>query len=612
MQEKIKVNHKNFVNCVEEILLEEVIACDTETTGLLAYSGAKIFSVIFTTKTKSYYFNFDSTPDHNGDLAPIENILPWSWIDDFQKIFNQENKIIFFHNAKFDLHFLNKEGLEFNCRVLCTEMLSRIVNNRLNSYSLANMGELIGFQKDDTVEKYISKHKLYTLVDVGKKKPRKDKHFNLVPFDIISNYGMQDGIVTYELGNYCLARIKELDDEQVILGLPTIYRVLKIEEKLTKALFRMEKRGALVDVPYIQKAYAYENDQRDEAGGKFEAVTGEPFEDAAKCFKKVFQKLGLKAGRTPKGNDSYSADNLPDNFVSELILTWRKHNKRSGTYWKNFLDLKDDNNIIHTSFKQSGTKTGRLSCENPNLQNVPKRGEDRAEYPVRKAFIPREGFFFAMVDWDQMEYRLLLDLAGEAEVIKDILENNLDVHTATANAMEVVRDYAKTLNFMLLYGGGAAKLAAAINVTIQKAKELKVNYFRKLQRVKALTEALVETSKNRGFIVNAFGRRILLDEAAPYRMPNHYIQGGCGDAAKAAIVEIDKLLLDYETSLILTVHDEVILEVKYGEEFLIPQIKDIMENVYKPQALPLTAGVDFSLTDWHNKGAYNGETFNAS
>jgi len=458
--------------------------------------------------------------------------------------------------------------------------------------------------------KKYEKHKLYTLVDVGKKRPKKDKHYDLVPFEIMSEYGLTDGEVVYKLGMYCLKRIKELNEEQVAEGLPPLNDVFNNEVNLTKVLFKMEKVGTLTDPAYIKEAYDYEIEMRDEYADKFYALTEVEFQDAAACFKVVFEKLGLEAGRTEKGNASYSEENLPDNAVTQLIVQWRKHNKRAGTYWRNYLDLADDENVIHCNFRQAGTVTGRMSSNDPNLQNVPKRGEDKSKYPVRKAFIPRKGYFFAMVDFDQTEYRLLLDVAAEQDVIDKILNEGLDVHTATANTMGVERDPAKTLNFLLLYGGGAAKLAAALNVTLQKAKSYKSIYFRSLRKVQNLVKELTAVAKRRGYLVNWLGRRIYLDEVKPYAMPNHYIQGGCGDACKLAMVKIDNLLNSYESRMLLQVHDELIIEVKYGEEAVIKDIKEIMENVYPSRQLKLTAGADYSLTDWHNKEGYNGETFN--
>lgn len=586
-----------------EINSHTYIGFDTETTGLNPYLGDKIFSLIFTTSECSYYLNINDRPDHLGNYVPDEYI-----ISDFGPVSRllESSKLWFIHNAKFDMHHVLNTlgGVELGGTVYCTGMLARLVNNQLPSYSLAYLGTLLGIEKDKTVDKYISKHKLYTEVDVGKAKPRQDKHFNLVPFEIISNYGFIDGELHYQLGKYCLERIEQIDKEQKDLGLPSIYGVLRTEVALTRALFRMEKRGCLFDREYCQKAYYHERENLDEASAKFQALTGEEFQDAAKLYKKVFTKLGLQAGVTDKGNPSYSAENLPDSTMKDIILECRQAGKKANTYWRNYLDLMDYNGVIHCNFRQAGTSTGRMSSSNPNLQNVPKRGEDAKIYPVRKAVIPREGYRLFMIDYQAMEYRLLLDVAGEDEVIARINNEKLDVHLATGEAMGVDRTPAKMLNFMLLYGGGADKLASALGILVNRAKELKSLYFRSLKKVKWLTKALTDTAKRRGFLVNWAGRRLELDVG--YRMPNHYIQGGCGDICKKAMVKVDQLLLDHESNMLLQVHDELILEIKHGEESLIPTICSIMENVYPHNSLPMEVGVDLGADNWHDKKEYHG------
>jgi DNA polymerase I-like protein with 3'-5' exonuclease and polymerase domains len=581
----------------------KVLAFDTETTVLKPYNGDKAFSCIFTTHDDSFYFNFNDQPDHLGVIA--KNILPVHvWLE-FAPIFNKEGRKIYAHNAKFDMHFANQSipahhyGYTWGADIACTETLARLVNNQLTSYSLASLGELIGHKKDDAVEKYITKHKLYTDVDVGKKRPRRDKHYNLVPHNTIQKYGEQDGRVTLALGEYCDNRLQAINDEHLELGLPPVLPVLETELKLTKTLFHMEQRGIKIDRAYTQEAYEYELEEYYTACQKFYEMTGLDYQDASSVLREAFEKLKLPYGYTPKGNISFSDENLPQHELANVIRDARASYKKANTYYRNFLDLADSNDVIHCNLRQAGTATGRLSSADPNLQNIPKRKDDQGKYKVRRCFIPRDGYYFAMCDYDQMEYRLLLDAAGEHETIKKVL-GGLDVHTATAEMMTVERDPAKTLNFMLLYGGGAGKLAKSLGISLQQAKGLKRKYFSTLANVSYLVDQLITVAKQRGYIVNWAGRHLTLLADRPYAMPNHYIQGGCADIAKKAMVQLDQS--QQNAHMLVPVHDEVIFEVNNAiDTHELAYIPSIMRDAYPHRYLPLTAGLEFSRTNWYDK-----------
>jgi len=586
---------------------------DLETFGLEPYKGHKIFSCIITTAEDDYYFNFDDTPDHLGNVAPEETIIPIEAMDAI--ISSLAGATVFIHNAKFDAKFiLVLEQLQIlKCRIVCTQALARLINNRLPNYKLSTLGELIGHKKDDTVEKYITKHKLYTLVDVGKKKPRKDKHFNLVPFDIISNYGMQDGRVCYELGMYELKRLQELHDEQVAEGLPPLMPLVENEIALTKVLLGMEHTGIKIDRAYTQEAYDYAREQYLEVEAKWYSITGKDFEDRKEVLIPIFKEAGYAIGVTDRGNPSFADDNLPDNTLGNLIRDWRHKYKLANTYYRNFLflDMADANDVIHCSFNQGGTSTGRLSSSNPNLQNVPKHGEDENKYPVRACFIPREDHFFIMIDYDQQEYRLLLDLAGEDGLIKRIKEEGLDVHTATGELCNISRKSAKDTNFAQVYGQGVKALAAKLGKSVADTKKIRAIYFRELKKVKGLIDALIKTVERRGFIVNPFGRRLLLPvgkNCGSFQIPNHYIQGGCGDVVKIAMVRLAPFLEKYKSRMLLQVHDEVLYEIHKDEVHIIPELVNIMRDAYDPISLPLTAGTDYSNTNWYDKKPYTMES----
>ena len=588
------VTRDNFASVIYELKEAAYFSIDVETTGLYAYVSDRLFSFAIFAGTTAYYFNFNDIPDNTGNRAPV--ILPRKLIKELSFLDNLERELIA-HNAKFEMHFLGREGLEFESSpIYCTAVASRLVNNQLPTYKLEALGELIGFKKDATVKEYIKKHKLY----------RKDKYgenidrFDLVPFEIMARYCCQDAYVTYKLAQYTKGRLAEISEEQAKLELPSVLQVLALEQKVTRVLYKMEKQGVLVDTDYARKAFLHYCDKYTAAAEEIYRLSGVPFQDAASVLKEIYTNLGIVAKKTAKGRDSFSKDNLPAHEITDLILEYRRAYKMAHTYYENFLDLVDQNNVIHTNFRQSGTNTGRLSCSAPNLQNVPKRGEDNEEYKARGCIIPMPGTFFYMPDFDQMEYRKLLDTAEEMSVIEKVL-GGLDVHTATAQDMGVDRFAAKTLNFMLLYGGGAEKLANALGISVAEGKRKKALYFKTLNNVSNLVNALISTVEKRKYITNWYGRKLLLPPQGSYAIANHYIQGGCADIVKIAMVRLDSFLSDKKSKMLLQVHDEILFQIDNSEVHILPELNKIMREAYPAKYLPLTCGSDYSISNWHDK-----------
>ena len=600
------VTTKNLREVIQKIAKHTEIATDTETTGLEPFNGDRLFSIIVATDEDSYYFNFN---DYEKDLAP-ELLLPRAETLSLlqTELFSDENRTVVMHNAKFDLHILYMDGVEVKCRVVDTEVLGRLEYNRHLNYSLENLAKLIGKKKSDAVEEYISKHKLTEKIFIPGKKRRVDKkYFDRVPFEIMSKYGMQDGRVTLDLYRSQRQKIAQVSE---LLSLNRLQRVVDNEIALTKVCWKMERDGILINPDYCLKALNYEQDRAARAVAEFESITGAPFKDSNKALAEVFTAAGESYPTTKKGNPSFTADVLEEftSPLAKLLLEYRDATKRGGTYFSSYLYYADDQNRIHPNIRQAGTETGRFSVTSPNCQNLPK--EDVSEFPIRRSFVPSEDFFYCMIDYDQMEYRLLLDIAGEEEVIRKILHEGLDVHEATAAKMGVSRKAAKTLNFLLLYGGGKAKLAKALGISEVEAGELKRQYFSSLPRVSQMSRDIINTAETRGSIFNWMGRVCFFPyifDAETQKMsryayiaPNHYIQGGCADVVKLAMVRVGAHLESRgaRTRMLLNIHDELLFEVHRNEADLIPQLVSIMSSAYPYKRLPLTCSAKISEKSW--------------
>lgn len=617
-------------------------AVDSETTGLNSFKDDHLFSIILSDDQGDFYLNFLDYPNE-GIQA-----LPKDYIEKLKPRFENPDTIWFLQNAKFDLHMLAKSGLFITGKIYDLMFLDRIHFNQHRSFRLAEITKRWGDEKLDIVWEYITKNKLITKTEMPEfGKTIEQPHFDQVPFSIMQPYGEQDGRGTLNVGQKILQAIK-LEDSTLDPRIPPQMQVVENESRLVHTLFRMEQRGVQLDIPYCQTALKHYFDILRDAEARFLAATGLDFVKGTTVFEEVFASERDKWEKTEKGNWRWDADLLGtlENPVARVATEWAEAKKQS-EYFANFLFYCDSRGVLHPDFQQSGTVTGRMSCRDPNLQNLtnPDKYEEQTEaalYPVRRAFVPRPGYFFAMPDYSQVEFRILLDMARANSLINEVLLG-LDVHTATANVSGTSRKEAKTNNFLTAYGGGVVKLAQNLyspkgskaqlgaiykkmfgwrmsedekaawpTVTdelrkyneplIQKAYDVQQSIFRAAPEIKDLLKSVQKTAEQRGYVRNWLGRRYQFpDKRWAYKAPNHLIQGGAAEIIKIAMNRVDEYLLDKESKMLLSIHDELILEVKYGEEFVIDEIKKIMENIYPYKRLPLLVDVEYSETNLADK-----------
>lgn len=596
----------NFKDVLGKLLPAGERAVDVETTGLKWYAHDRLFSIIIADDSCSYYFNFNAGEDHLGKKAPTECTLPIEWLEYFQPVFQNPDSLWFAHNAKFDLAMLAKDGLWVAGKVHCTEVMARLLDSNFMKYNLASCVERMAaslrrshMAKDDAVYDYAIKHKLYKDVEVrGKEKSVRELHYHKIPFEMIVKYGINDGTITQELARFQQKRMTGITD-------PRFLELVENERKLTKTALSMAWAGIPYDEDYVKNAMEAEIAEMSRIDSEYKGFTGQEFTDSGVQFAKYFDSVGIPYKVTDKGNprfDEYAMESM-DHPVVELIKARRDSAKKVSTYYSSFLYYGHEERIF-ADMRQAGTATGRVSYREPNMQNIPKPDEDDPENlssaQVRGCFKPGPDYCFFMPDYDQMEYRMMLDMAEELPVIERIL-GGLDVHTATAEMMNVTRKTAKTINFLLLYGGGAEKLAKSLGVKVKEAQDLKALYFDRLPSVKKWLFRTMKLAEKQGEIVNWFGRRCKIDKAYAYKAPNYLIQGGCADVTKIAMNRCAALLANLKTKMLLQVHDELLFHVPSNELAICPDLVRTMENVYPHRRLPLTAGASHSWESWGEK-----------
>ncbi len=600
---KIAVNEQNLSEVLAAIKSEPFPAVDTETTGLRHFHQDRIFSVIVACADDVvYYFNFQDyskffTEDTDEFQAHTYKttgpVLDRRVLQEFPNVLN--GKTVFLQNAKFDLGMFYADGVVFDFDVHDTEVGARLLDNDHFKYNLDSLVErAFGEHKEDIIKKYMDARGLYTKQFVaGKKEEQKNYHYDRVPYGMVFSYGCKDGWLTRKLGMYQLERMKLFSEEKNSFGF-SFQDLYNNEKILTKKCLLMERRGILIDKEYCEKARQFERDRYQSAQTRFEQDTGTEFVDSGECLGPIFRDLGFNLPKTEDGGDSVDDRVLASitHPLAEVVREYRDAYKRCNTYFTAYLYHADKDGLIHPDMRQAGTKTGRFSYRDPNLQNVTKDEDLANPYPIRRAFVPRPGYMYVMIDYNQMEFRMMLDYAGEIPLIRKIKEGH-DPHQATADMTGLSRKHAKTLNFGILYGMGLDKLGAALGVSREEAKKFKKMYFDGLPMVESLIIQATSKAKLNKQVCNWFGRTFQFpDSNFAYRAINSIIQGGCADVVKKAMVGL------MEEPLILQVHDELVLEVREDELHMVEKAVQVMESQYPYRYLPLTCSIEHSLKSW--------------
>ena len=387
-----------------------------------------------------------------------------------------------------------------------------------------------------------------------------------------------------------------------------------------RVLYRMEEAGIRIDREFLEALRADLSQQCDEYVRRIYAHAGEEFNVNSTPQLRVvlFEKLGLVPVKKTKTGPSTDADSLQklaeEHPIVEELLRYREVEKLRSTYADALPPLIRADGRVHATFKQTDTTTGRISSEAPNLQNVPVRTTDGRE--MRRAFIADEGSGLLTADYSQIELRVLAHLAEDPGLI-DAFDRGADVHTATAAAVFHVpeaevdaaqRRFAKVVNYGLAYGMEAFGLGQRLGIPTGEANEILDAYFAGFPNVKEYMQRTVREAKERGFTTTIFGRRRLITELASdnFRIrqmgermaQNAPVQGSAADVFKLAMIELDAALeaAGSGARMLLTVHDELVLEVPVDERDETEAIvRDVMENVTELR-VPLVVDVGFGAT----------------
>jgi len=389
----------------------------------------------------------------------------------------------------------------------------------------------------------------------------------------------------------------------------------RFELPLVPVLARMELAGIGVDREYLEELGADLRRELTQLERRIHEIAGEPFNvnSTDQLRYVLFEKLGLPVTKkTSTGKPSTDASVLEklEHPIIEALLRYRELEKLRSTYVDGYLPLIGPDGRIHTRFNQMAATTGRLSSDRPNLQNIPVRSETGRT--IRRAFIPREGWWFLVADYSQIELRVLAHMSGDKGLLEAFNETSADIHTATAarvwgvrpeDVQPEMRRRAKMINFGLLYGMEAFGLASRLGISREEAALHIETYFQQFPDVKEFMQGVVRQARNQGYTTTLFGRRRYLPELKSdnYRIRqmgermalNAPVQGTAADIIKRAMIELDAALRErgMQSTLLLQVHDELVLEAPPEElDDLRELTVEVMEGVAE-LAVPLVVDI---------------------
>lgn len=395
-----------------------------------------------------------------------------------------------------------------------------------------------------------------------------------------------------------------------------------IELPLVPILAEMEYFGVRCDAEVLDELGERIRDEIIRLRKKIYEICGEEFNinSPGQLGTVLFEKMKLPSGKKTKKGYSTSADVLEkirdESEAIPLILEYRTLSKLNGTYVEGLIPLISENGRIHAHFQQTVAATGRLSCTEPNLQNIPVRNEFGRL--IRKAFVPETGCIFEGADYSQIELRVLAHMSGDEELISAFNEGK-DIHRNTASKVlgipedEVTpaqRSSAKAVNFGVIYGMSGFGLSEELSISRREAEKYISDYFNRYQSVKRLMDEQISSCRNTGFVTTISGRKRQISEigASNYMVRqagerlamNTPIQGSAADIIKIAMIRVRQALRDagLRSRLVLQIHDELIIETYEDEKETVRKLlRDNMENAYKLK-VKLIAEVNEG-TDWY-------------
>ena len=573
---------KDRTSLIRQLSQQPTICFDTETTGLNPREALPL-GLAFSIKPHEAWYVV--CPDDAEDIAAV--------LEEFRPLFENEKITKTGHNLKYDISLLKWHGIDVRGPLMDTMLAHSMIEPEM-AHGLDYLAEL-----------YLGYRPVSTSQLIGEK-GKDQKNMRDVPLESLAEYACEDADVTWQVAEALKRDIEERGVSQVCFD---------VECPLIPVLVDMEHEGIRLDADAL---VMYSGQLEQEIGSlqqSIYATAGEEFNIASpkQLGVVLFENLQLIDNPKKTATGQYSTKEAellrlaPKHQIVQDVLEYRNAVKLKSVYVDQLPEsVNPETGRVHTHYSQAWTATGRMQSANPNLQTIPIRKQRGRE--IRAAFVPRDDDYLTLsADYSQIELRVMAELSGD-EAMKQAFIANEDIHQITASKVYKVdpndvtremRDKAKTVNFGIIYGISAFGLQQRLNIPRTEARELIDNYFDKYPGVRTWIDSTIEFAREHGYVRTQSGRRRYLRDidsrnnslrsAAERLAMNSPIQGTAADLLKLAMIRVHTALKNggFHTKMLLTVHDEIVFDMKRDEEkTVIPVIRECMTS-----ALPMSVPV---------------------
>lgn len=560
--EGYRVNRDEFESYIERATNSEVLAVDTE--GYFEFNN-KLLDVSQCTGLSFAGAGFETyLPfNHWG-----KDNIPGEWQSTVIKMVSGHKRLIM-HNAKHDLNALGKLGINvqsFYCTMVMTHMVDENIPNKGLDY-VSRMAGGMPKARPDIMQK---------MIDV--------MGWAYVPADMMYSYAANDARITYDYFQWLYPQFREQGFDGELWG----YR-----EKFIRLLGKMEQRGIRINTTLSTEELEFGEKRLAEITNELGINPGSPKDLGQLLLGELELPVVKRSART--GNPSFDKEAMAaydemlerlDSPIAGLVKEYRGWSKTVTSNYRPYLERLSSDGRLRCNYNMHRAVTGRLTCDKPNLQQIPKDSPKRWNGNLKKAFIGDGGYALFKGDYSQLEFRLAAAYAKDQALIAIFNNPKRDIFDEMSDSLGMSRFNTKTLNYTLQYGGGVQRLQHVFGVSYQKAKEIRDNYYDTYPLLRKVTLRAADRCKAQGYVSMWSGRRrhFAEPERHAHKAFNSVCQGGAADIVERAMIRLDEAGLNNDDCrMLLQIHDEVVFEIRNEvKDQYLPEIQRVMEAIPEP------------------------------